>query len=174
MHPLVSPKRPLCAFIHERVSTHAIVEEYVEGRELYVGVIGNHRLQTFPVWELLFTKMPEHIPRIATRKVKWDFQYQELRGIKTHAAKDLPPGAEESIAKLCKRAYRLLNMTGYGRMDLRLRDDGRIFVIEANANPNLEYGEDFSESAEAIGISYEALMQRIINLGLRYHAPWKG
>jgi D-alanine-D-alanine ligase len=162
------------AFIHERVSTHAIVEEYVEGRELYVGVIGNHRLQTFPVWELLFTKMPEHIPRIATRKVKWDFQYQELRGIKTHAAKDLPPGAEESIAKLCKRAYRLLNMTGYGRMDLRLRDDGRIFVIEANANPNLEYGEDFSESAEAIGISYEALMQRIINLGLRYHAPWKG
>ncbi len=64
-------------------------------------------------------------------------------------------------------------MSGYGRMDLRLTEDGRVYVIEANANPNIEYGEDFSESAENAGIEYEALLQRILNLGLRYKAAWK-
>lgn len=77
------------------------------------------------------------------------------------------------IARLCKRVYRALDMSGYGRVDLRQREDGQIFVLEANANPNLEYGEDFAESAETAGISYEALLARIINLGLRYQAPWQ-
>ena len=78
------------------------------------------------------------------------------------------------IKRLCKRVYRVLNMSGYGRIDLRLREDGEVFVLEANANPNLEYGEDFAESAEAAGISYQELLQRIVNLGRRYQAPWRG
>jgi D-alanine-D-alanine ligase len=139
-----------------------------------VGVIGNQRLQTFPVWEMLFTKMPEDMPHIATAKVKFDIEYQKKYGIVTRAAKDLPTGVGERIARLCKRVYRTLSLSGYARMDLRLAPNGRIYALEANPNPNLEYGEDFAESAHTVGISYEALLQRILNLGLRYHAPWRG
>jgi D-alanine-D-alanine ligase len=159
-------------FVHDQFHSDAIVEEYIEGRELYVGVIGNQRLQTLPVWEMLFTNMPEGVPHIATAKVKWDFEYQKRCGIKTRAARDLPPGAAEGIARLCKRVYRALYLSGYARMDLRLAADGRIYVLEANPNPNLAYGEDFAESAETVGVSYEALLQRIIGLGMRYSAPW--
>ena len=161
------------AFVHEHVESDAMVEEYIEGRELYVGVIGNQRLQTFPVWEMLFTKMPEGVPKIATAKVKFDEEYQKKYGIDTQKAEDLPPGVEERIAKLCKRVYRTLSLSGYARMDLRLAPNGRIYLLEANPNPNLEYGEDFAESAESVGISYEALLQRILNLGRRYRAAWR-
>jgi len=161
-------------FMHDQLKTDAMVEEFIEGRELYVGVIGNHRLLTFPVWEMLFTNFPDDVPRIATAKVKFDEQYQKKYGIQTRAAENLPPGGAEQISKLCKRVYRVLSMSGYARMDLRLAPDGRVYVLEANPNPNLEYGEDFAESAETMGISYEALLQRILNLGLSYNAPWKG
>lgn len=159
-------------FIHEQLSTDAIAEEFIEGRELYLGVIGNQRLQTFPVWEMLFAKMPEHVPRIATAKAKWDLEYQKKYGIRSKAAEHLPPGTEDRIVKLSKRVYRILSLSGYARVDMRLTPDGSVHILEANPNPYLEYGEDFAESAEMIGISYEALLQRIINLGLRYKAPW--
>jgi len=162
------------AFVHEHVQSDAIVEEYIEGRELYVGVIGNQRLQTFPVWEMVFTKMPDGMPKIATAKVKFDAEYQKKYGITTQAAENLPSGAEERISKLCKRVYRLLSLSGYARMDLRLAPNGQIYVLEANPNPNLEYGEDFAESAHAAGVPYETLLQRILSLGRRYHAPWRG
>ena len=160
-------------FVHEQLHTDALAEEYIEGRELYVGVIGNQRLQTFPIWEMSFSKMPDHVQRIATARVKWDLDYQKKHGIKTHAARDLPEGAGVNISKLCKRIYRALYLSGYARMDLRLTPDGRIYVLEANANPNLEFGEDFAESAESIGVSFETLLQRIINLGLHYKAAWR-
>jgi D-alanine-D-alanine ligase len=160
-------------FIHDNVGSDAIAEHYVDGRELYVGVTGNRRLQTLPIWEMVFTKMPDDVPRIATARVKWDPEYQKKHGIDTHAAKDLTRATQQQIWNICKRVYRALNMSGYARMDLRLRSDGRVAVLEANANPNLEYGEDFAESAELAGISYEALLQRIIKLGLQYQAPWK-
>lgn len=160
-------------FVHESVGSAALAEEYIEGRELYVGVIGNQRLQTFPVWEMVFADMPEDLPRIATARVKFDPAYQKKHGITTHAARDLPDGAAERIDKLCKRVYRVLQMSGYARMDLRLSASGRVYVLEANANPNLEFGEDFAESAELAGLSYEQLLQRIIRLGLRYRAPWQ-
>jgi D-alanine-D-alanine ligase len=161
-------------FIHESVGSTALVEEYIEGRELYVGVIGNQRLQTFPVWEMVFSKMPEDIHRIATARVKFDRAYQKKHGIDTQAAQDLPTGTAERIARICKRVYRVLQMSGYARMDLRLAKDGRVYVLEANANPNVEFGEDFAESAEVVGISYERLLERIMRLGLRYQAPWQG
>lgn len=160
-------------FIHHQVQSDAIAEEYIEGRELYVGVIGNRRLQTFPVWEMFFSRMPHDRPRIATAKVKFDPRYQKKYGISTGAAKDLPPDLEQRIAALCKRVYRTLSMSGYARMDLRLDSDGKVHFLEANPNPNLEFGEDLAESAHAAGVSYEALLQRIINLGLRYQAAWR-
>jgi len=154
-------------FVHERIGTDAIAEQYIEGRELYVGIIGNYRLQLFPAWELLFTKMPDDVPRIATAKVKWDLKYQKKMGIKTQAAKDLSPEIQQYIQKLCKRIYRYLGLSGYARMDLRMTPEDKLYVLEANPNPQLAYGEDFAESAEAAGLSYEALIQRIVNLGLR-------
>jgi D-alanine-D-alanine ligase len=165
--------RDRVAFVHDQVKTDALVEEYIEGRELYVGVMGNQRLQTFPVWEMLFTKMPDNAAHIATAKVKWDIEYQKKHGIGTEAAKNLPDGLDTKLASLCKRIYRILEMSGYGRMDFRLSPEGKVYLLEANPNPNLAYGEDFAESAEQIGISYEMLLQRIINLGLRYGAPWQ-
>ncbi|MFT7638890.1 MAG: D-alanine-D-alanine ligase [Pirellulaceae bacterium] len=161
-------------FVHEYTESDALAEQYIEGREIYVGVLGNARLQTLPPWEMRFEKMPDNVAQIATRQVKWNRKYQERHGIKTERAKMLPVGAEDKIAKVCKRVYRVLHMSGYGRMDLRMNDDGRIFVIEANANPNIENGEDFAESADVAGIDYPALLQRILNFGLRYEAPWQG
>jgi D-alanine-D-alanine ligase len=161
-------------YCHLEVQTDALVEEYIQGRELYVGVLGNYRLQVLPVWELLFTNLPKGAPNIATAKVKWDYGIQKQLGVKTQAAKDLPDGVPEKIAHICKRVYRALCLSGYARMDLRMSPEGKLYVLEANPNPNLSYGEDFSESAETIGIPYEELIQRILNLGLRYRPAWRG
>ena len=160
-------------FVFDRLESDALVEQYIEGREIYVGIVGNERLQTFVPWEMLFTKMPEDVARIATAKVKWDHNYQAKHGIETGPAENLEKGLAKKISLLCKRVFRALNMSGYARMDLRMTADGRIYVIEANANPNLSYGEDFAESAENSGLSYENLLGRIISLGLRYEAAWK-
>ena len=160
-------------FIHEHTQSDAIVEQYIEGRELYIGVMGNDRLQVFPPWEMLFQNMPDHVARIATRSVKWNKKYQERHGISTCEAKDLSNKEIEVLSRLCKRTYRALNLSGYARMDLRYTSEGSAHLIEANANPNIEYGEDFSESAEHSGIPYPDLIQRILNLGLRYKAPWQ-
>lgn len=154
-------------FIHETIGTDAIVERYIDGRELYVGVIGNQRLEVFPVWELLFTKMPDELWHIATDRVKWSRVYQQKRGIRTAAAK-LPDGVAEQVQHLCKRIYRTLDLSGYARIDLRLDANNKVWVLEANPNPQLAYGEDFAESAERAGTDYPELLQRIVNLGLRW------
>lgn len=160
--------RERVAFIHETVGTGAIVERYIEGRELYVGVLGNQRLQVLPVWELDLSNLPDEARRIATQKVKWNVKYQTKYGITSGAAKDLPDGMPERIKHLAKRVYRALGLSGYARMDLRLDRDGNVYVIEANPNPQIGRGEDFPESAELAGLPYHALLQRIITLGLRW------
>ena len=117
--------------------------------------------------------MPPDMPRIATGKVKWDVDYQKRWGIKTEAARDLDAQAERRIVSACKRAYRILDLTGYARMDLRMREDGAVYLLEANPNPQIGYGEDFAESAETAGVEYDQLLQRIVNLGMRYRVEWK-
>ncbi len=154
-------------FIHERIGTDAIAEQYIEGREFYVGILGNQQLKVLPIWELLFTKMPDDVPHIATAKVKWDLEYQKRRGIKTAEAKDLPDGMADRIRSVCKRIYRILDLTGYARIDLRMTPEGKIYILEANPNPQLALGEDFADAATAAGIPYDQLCQRIVDLGLR-------
>jgi len=156
------------AFIHESIGTAAIVEQYIEGRELYVGILGNQTLQALPVWELFFTNMPEGSKRIATDRVKWSVKYQKKYGIDSGMAANLAEGQAEKIQHLCKRVYRALELSGYARVDLRLDEAGNAWVIEANPNPQIARGEDFAASAEKIGISYETVLQRIVNLGLRW------
>ena len=160
-------------FIHAHVQTDALVEEYIGGRELYIGVIGNTRLTTFPVWEMDFGNLSEIQSRIATRAVKWNRKYQQRHGISTHAARGLEQDQLSNLARLAKRIYRALHMSGYARLDLRMRDDGAVFLLEANANPDLTYGEDFAESAAAIGLDYEALIKRIVSIGLSYRSEWR-
>ena len=161
-------------FVHESVGTDAIAERFVDGRELYVGVMGSERLQAFPVWEIHFSKMPDGVHRIATDRVKWSVKYQQKHGIKTAQATDLPNGLAERIQKVAKRVYRALEMSGYARMDLRLNTDGQFYVMEANANPQLAFGEDLAESAERAGLTYEELLQRILNVGLRWQPERPG
>src|SRR6201982_2220258 len=104
-------------FVHEQVGSDALVEEFIQGRGLYVGVMGNDRLTRLPVWEMVFGSMPESLPAIATRKVKWDKRYQQKYGITTHEAKDLPPHVISRLDSLSRRIYRALGLSGYARMD---------------------------------------------------------
>jgi D-alanine-D-alanine ligase len=159
-------------FMHEQIGSDALVEEYIEGRELYVGVLGNERLTRLPVWEMRFGSLPDSLPAIATRKVKWDRAYQRRYDITTRAAQELPPAVLQKLDRLSRRIYRALHLSGYARIDFRVRDDGSVFVLEANPNPNLTREEDFSESAAAAGMDYRALLERIMTLGCNYRVEW--
>ncbi len=161
------------AFVHEQVGSDALVEEFISGRELYVGVLGNERLTRLPVWEMVFGSMPESLPAIATRKVKWDKKYQTKYGITTRAAEELPPAVVARLDTLSRRIYRALSLSGYARMDFRVTPDGQVYVLEANANPNLEAAEDFAQSARAAGIAYDDLLSRLMALGMSYQAEWR-
>ena len=160
-------------FVHQQVGADALVEEYIEGRELYVGVMGNDRLTRLPVWEMVFGSLPDSLAAIATRKVKWDKSYQQKYGITTHEAKDLPPQVLARLDKLSRRIYRALGLSGYARMDFRVTPNGEVYVLEANANPNLEAAEDFAESAGAAGVPYDELLERLMAFGLSYQAEWR-
>jgi D-alanine-D-alanine ligase len=160
-------------FIQESTKTDALVEEYIEGRELYMAVDGNNRLTTYPVWELNFGTLPDAMAGIATRKVKWDRKYQEKHAIQTGVAENLSDAEREKFSRYSKRIYRALYMSGYARMDFRMRADGEIFLLEANCNPNLCDGEDFAAAADAGGVEYDALIHRIIRHGLSYKAEWR-
>ena len=155
------------AFIHESIGTDALVEQYVEGRELYVGILGNHQLEALPVWELSFAKMPEESRNIATERLKWSLAYQKKHGIDSGKA-DLEPAAAKAIQGLCKRSFRILMMSGCARIDLRITEEGRAYVIEANPNPQLSQDEDFAQASLAAGIKYPELIQRLLSLGLRF------
>ena len=156
-------------FIHRQTKTHAIAEQYIAGREIYVSVIGNQRLQTYTPWELVIEKLPEGAPNIATSKLKWDPAYQEKVGVVTKAA-DLDKEMREKLKRLSKRIYRTLFLSGYARLDYRVTDDGRIFLLEANPNSQIARDEDFADSAKHSGLDYESLLQKIITLGLSYRS----
>ncbi|MEE8124619.1 MAG: D-alanine--D-alanine ligase [Nitrospirales bacterium] len=155
-------------FIHQNVGTSAIAERYIEGRELYVGVLGNRRLQVLPVWELDLKNLPPDALPIATARVKWSVKYQKKYDIQSAEVEGISPKFVRNIQRTAKRAYHILGLNGYARLDFRLDPQDHLFFLEANPNAQLAYGEDLAESAERAGISYEALIQRILNLGLNW------
>jgi D-alanine-D-alanine ligase len=154
------------AFIHERIGTAAIVEQYIEGREIYVGVLGNERLRVLPVWELKFGSLAEGSWPIATEKVKHDPSYQERVGIVDGPAKDLAPELYSRIQRTAKRVYRALDLDGYARIDFRLSADGVLYFIEANPNPEIAKSQEFATAAQHDGLAYPDLLQRILALGI--------
>ena len=152
------------AFIHERVGTAAIAEQFIDGRELYVPVLGNNRLRVLPVWELKFGTMGGQA--IATEKVKHDTDYQERVGIADGPAKNLTPELRARIQRIAKRIYRTLGLDGYARIDFRLAADGTLYFIEANPNPEIAKSQEFAMAAKHDGLDYPGLLHRILTLGI--------
>ena len=152
-------------FIHEKCDNDVIAEEYIEGRELYVSILGNHRLQVFPIRELVFKEVPPDEPKIATYKAKWDEEYRKRWGLLNRFAEGLEPDVASRIEQTCKRIYRLLTIDGYARLDLRLTPDNEVYFIEANPNPILAADEDYAQSALKANVPYPQLIDRIIRLG---------
>lgn len=161
-------------FIHERIGTDAIAEQYIEGRELYVGVLGNERLRVLPVWELVFGSLAPGASRIATEKVKHDLEYQERRGILQGPAENLSPELAARIQRMAKRICRTLALDGYSRIDFRLAADGTPYFLEANPNPEIARREEFAEAALHDGLDYPALLNRILALGISRSAGQTG
>jgi D-alanine-D-alanine ligase len=157
------------AFIHERWKQAVIAEEYIQGRELYVSVIGNKRLTVLPARECRFNEEGDQGPVMLTYRCKWDREYRERWKIEFGFA-DLSPSVSQAVERVCKRAYRALQLQDYGRIDLRLTPDGKLIVLEANPNPDIAYGEEVAEAADKAGMDYESLIDRIIHLALRRYA----
>jgi D-alanine-D-alanine ligase len=155
-------------YIHDSIGSTALIEQFIEGRELYQAVLGNERLETFPLWELSWKNLPEGAPNIATSRLKWDVDYQERVGLTSERAGNLDEALVARIARTCKRASRALEQTGYARFDLRLTERGRVYVIESNPNPEIAWDSEFPSAAKAAGYDYPTLLGRIISLGLRW------
>jgi D-alanine-D-alanine ligase len=166
-------------FLHERFESDALIEEYIDGRELYLGVLGNKRLTVFPPREIFFGEPDENgasgggddsAPRFATAKAKWDDAYRKKWNIRNGPAGPMPDGLERKLAELARRVYRVLRIRGVGRIDARLTADGEVVVIEANPNPSLAKEDDFAQAAMQVGIAYEALIQKILENAVK----WRG
>jgi D-alanine-D-alanine ligase len=153
-------------FVHESVGTDAIVEQYIEGRELYVAAIGNERVRTLPVWELEFGTLAETAEPIATERVKHSLEYQKKHGIDAKRAENLDPNLVRALERTTRRVYRMLELDGYARVDYRLTSAGEIYLLEANPNPEIAEKEEFASAALAAGISYRQLLQRMVSLAL--------
>jgi D-alanine-D-alanine ligase len=158
-------------FLHGRLKQDVIVERYVWGREIYVGVLGNDRLKVLPPRELKFSKVPEGEPKFASFKAKWDEGYRERWGIFSTFPDDLSESLQRSIATVAKRVFRALQMRGFGRIDLRLTEEGKLVVVEANPNPEIAQGEDIAEAAAKAGLPYNDLIERLVVLGLDRSSP---
>ncbi|MFQ5808996.1 MAG: ATP-grasp domain-containing protein [Armatimonadota bacterium] len=152
-------------FIHENFSQPAIAEEYIEGRELYVSILGNgDNLQILPIIEMVFDKQhtkPEE--RIATKLAKWDTEYRERKGIKNVFARPISGRARAAIEETCRTAFRALWLRDYARLDVRLAPNGGVWVIEVNANPYLSFGHDTANAAEKAGMEYYSFIRHIVD-----------
>lgn len=153
-------------FVHDSFDHDAIAEEYIAGRELYVGLIGNRRPTVFPIRELVFRDVPPGEPNIATFRAKWDQPYRQRWGLRNQFAKGLAPALVRHIEQLAKHIYGLLEIDGYARLDLRLTPNNEIYFLEANPNPMLAPDEDFARAARKAGLAYPQLLTRLIYLGL--------
>lgn len=155
-------------FIHKKWGIDAIAEQFIEGREFYVGVLGNYKLTVLPVWELEFNKSSDPNKELYSSRAKFNEKYRLKKGIITKKA-DISADLEKRIVDICKRTYKVLNLNGYVRIDLRVSSEGKIYIIEANPNPDIAWDDEFASSAEYMGLSYPKLMEKIINLGIGWN-----
>jgi D-alanine-D-alanine ligase len=151
------------AAIHKELEDSALAEEYIEGREFYVGVLGNAQPKALPPIEVDFTGFPEGVPKVMDSKAKWDERSKEYKGTKSVIA-NLPDELRARLQKVAVDAYRALRVKDYGRVDLRLTETGEIYVLEVNASCYLEKSSEFAMAAAASGLDYPRLIERIVNL----------
>ncbi len=151
-------------FIHQKFDRDALIEEYIEGRKLYISVLGTRRLTVFPPREIFFEHVPDDVPKFATYQAKWNETYRRKWGITNGPAGELPDQIQKELRTLGRNVYQWLKIRGFGRLDVRLTPTGELFVIEANPNPSLGQDEDFAQSAAGIG--YDALVQQILDAAL--------
>ncbi|HTJ47248.1 MAG TPA: hypothetical protein VL463_34340, partial [Kofleriaceae bacterium] len=150
--------------IHEELGDAALAEEYIEGREFYVGVIGNNDAQALPPIELDYSGVPDGAAKIYGEKEKWEEGTKEYDAVKPRVADDLPDELRAKLHKVSLDAYRALRVRDYGRVDLRVAETGDIYVLEVNASCYLEEHDEFSMAARAAGIEYVDLIDRIAQL----------
>ena len=155
-------------FIHTQLFDDAIIEQFVEGKEYYCAILGNYQLKTFPLWELRFENSDSPEKEFYTRSAKFSENYRNRKGILTARAQ-LDSELEQRVQKLCKRAYRQLGLNGYARIDIRITSDEKIYILEANPNPDISSRDDFASSAKFSGLKYEDLINKILTLGLSWH-----
>jgi len=145
-----------------------LAEEFIDGREFYVGVLGNSNVQALPIIELDFSKFPKDLPKIASWAAKWgddgDEKGAEFAGTESVFPTDLSEELSERIKKVAIDAFQALRLRDYARVDLRVTDSGKIYVIEVNPNCYLEQKSEFATAAKKEGIEYPALINRIIEL----------
>lgn len=154
-------------FIHRTTNSTALAEQFIEGREIYIGVMGNDRVTVLPAWEFSMTKKEDGAPLIASDRAKWDPEYQRQMGLKTGPAR-LSKKMHAELADLSKQIYRLLGMSGYARLDFRVTPAGDAYLLEANPNPQIAKDEDFALSAKHVGIEYTALIEQLMRFGMKY------
>jgi D-alanine-D-alanine ligase len=153
-------------YIQDTFDSPALIEEYIEGREIYASVLGNEKPEALPLVELDLSKLPEGTPRIAGTEVKWEKETESYRRTRTRPAEDLDDDTAEQLRNTAVAAYQALKLRDYGRIDLRLTPEGRIYVIEANPNPWLSSGAEFAMAARKSGRSYADTIQSIVELAL--------
>jgi D-alanine-D-alanine ligase len=152
--------------IHKEVKDAALVEEYIEGREFYVGILGNQDPIVFPPIEMDFSGLPEGAPRILDAKAKWDENSAEYKGTEAKLA-SIPDDLRARLQKAALDAYRALRVRDYGRIDLRLTDTGEIYVIEVNASCYLEQSSEFARAGAALGLDYPTLINKIVESAVK-------
>ena len=149
-------------FIHQHMGLDAIAEEYIEGRELYVTAMGHKQITVFPPRELLFKKIPDGEPHLATYKAKWDDAYRKRWGIDSVVARNLDETTLRRIEEVCRRAYRALDARSYLRFDIRLTAQGDVYIIEPNANPCIARIDEMAQAALQAGVNYQELIQKVL------------
>jgi D-alanine-D-alanine ligase len=153
-------------YIHEHFDSPALIEEYIEGREIYAAILGNEKPEALPLVEMDLSRLPEGTPRIAGSEVKWDKDTEAYRKTRSKVAEDLDEETTDNLKQTAIAAYQALQLRDYGRIDMRLTPDGTIYVIEANPNPWLSSGAEFAIAARKSGRSYAETMSAIVDLAM--------
>ncbi|HST77768.1 MAG TPA: D-alanine--D-alanine ligase [Verrucomicrobiae bacterium] len=149
-------------YVQEEFDSPALIEEYIEGREIYVGVLGNLRPEPLPLIELDLSRLPAGMPKVAGTEVKWEKDSEAYKVTKSSPAEDIDEKTTELLTKTALNAYQILKLRDYGRIDMRLTPKGDVYVIEANPNPWLSSDSEFFMSVKKSGRSYADMIKEII------------
>lgn len=151
-------------YVQEEFNSPALIEEYIEGREIYAGVLGNQNPEVLPLVELDLSKLPEGMPKVAGMEVKWEKDSEAYKVTKSAPVEDLDEEIHDLLASTALNTYRILKLRDYGRIDMRLTDKGEVYVIEANPNPWLSSNSEFFMAAKKSGRSYADMIEQIVQL----------